>query len=253
MTGHDGGVVTELRGLSAWIAARDSSARSEFLERDPIGVGLYGDIGAFSAREKRDLLASLERVSSRLHLASGATSAFRSLATSAMQPAIEEILRDACREPEHQSFVGFVLDVLLHGATLPDLADDLLALVHDRTWSSRVTALALRAFLHHCTDGAEKTDGLKTLLADVHAGVVPDPDEELRGLLLSALFPRDIPPPEVWGYLTTQNPERFGSCWRFWAYQIPDESSDEEVIELLDGLRRRSVRLETGARDSLGT
>ena len=239
MTGHDGGVVTELRGLSAWIAARSSSARSEFLERDPIGVGLYGDIGGFSPREKRDLLASLQRVSSRLHLASGATSAFRSLATSAMQPAIEEILRDACREPEHQSFVGFVLDVLLHGATLPDLADDLLALVYDHTWSSRVTALALRAFLHHCTDGAEKTDRLKTLLADVHAGVVPDPDEELRGLLLSALFPRDVPPSEVWGYLTTQDPRLVGSCWRFWAHRIPDESSDEEVIELLDSLRRR--------------
>ena len=71
IAGHDGGVVTELRGLSAWIAAHGQSARNEFLERDPIGVGLYGDIVEFSVREKHDLLAALERVSSRLHLASG--------------------------------------------------------------------------------------------------------------------------------------------------------------------------------------
>ena len=59
IAGHDGGVVTELRGLSAWIAAFSGSARNELLERDPIGVGLYGDIGEFLPQEKRDLLASL--------------------------------------------------------------------------------------------------------------------------------------------------------------------------------------------------
>ena len=236
---HDGGVVTELRGLSAWIAAHGQSARNEFVERDPIGVGLYGDIVEFSVREKHDLLAALERVSSRLHLASGVTAAFGSLATSAMQPVIERILHDACKEPEHRPFVGFLLNVLLRGAMLPELAGDLLSFVYDDTWSSHVKELALCAFLHHSTDGDEKTNRLKTLLADVHAGVIPDPDEELKGLLLSVLFPQDVAPSEVWGYLTAQDPELIGRCWGFWTHQIPYESSDEEVIELLDSLRRR--------------
>ena len=239
MTGHDGGVVTELRGLSAWIAAQGQTARNEFIERDPIGVGLYGDIGEFSVREKHDLLDALERASSRLHLASGATAAFGSLATSAMQPVIEEILRDACREPAHRSLIKFMLSVLLHGAMLPGLAGDLLSLVYNDTSSSHVKELALRAFLRHSTDGDEKTNTLKSLLADVHAGVISDPDEELRGLLLGVLFPQDVAPSEVWDYLTAQDPELIGLCWGFWACQIPDESSDEEVIELLDGLGRR--------------
>ena len=67
--------------------------------------------------------------------------------------------------------------------------------------SSHVKELALCAFLHHSADGDEKTNRLKTLLADVHAGVIPDPDEELKGLLLSVLFPQDVAPSEVWGYL----------------------------------------------------
>lgn len=239
IAGHDGGVVTELRGLSAWIAAQSQPARNEFLERDPIGVGLYGDIGEFSVREKHDLLAALERVSSRLHLASGATAAFGSLATTTMQPVIERILHDACREPAHRSFVGFLLSVLVHGAMLPGLARDLLSLVYNETSSSHVKELALRAFLHHSTDGDEKTKRLKTLLADVHAGVIPDPDEELRGLLLGVLFPQDVAPSEVWDYLTAQDPELIGLSWGFWAHVILDESSDEEVIELLDSLGRR--------------
>ena len=244
MTGHDGGVVTELRGLSAWIAALSRSARNEVVGRDPIGVGLYGDIGVFSPPERRDLLASLERASSRLHLTSGKTAAFASLVTSAMQPAFEEALRHPGRAPEHRAYVGFVLDVLCHGTRLPELADTLAALVRDGTWSPRVNAAALRAFLHHCPDGVEKTDRLKVLLADVHAGVVSDPREELRGLLLNSLYPREVSPSEVWRYLTvTEDTRMIGSSWHFWSQQIPDESTDEEMIELLDGLRQCSSRI----------
>ena len=233
-------MVTELRGLSGWIAAHGRSARNEFIERDPIGVGLYGDIGEFSPREKRDLLASLERAASRLHLASGATAAFESLTTSAMELAIEGILRDTGRAPEHQSFVGFVLCVLRHGSRLPGLTKALLTLVYDGRWSSHVNALALRAFLHNCPDGAEKTNSLKQLLADVHARIIPDPHEELKGILLSKLYPRDVSPPDVWRYLAaTEDLAVLGSSWRFWSTQIPDESSDDEVVALLDSLQRR--------------
>ena len=240
IAGHDGGVVTELRGLSAWLAAHGRSARNEFIERDPIGVGLYGDIGEFSPREKRDLVASLERAASRLHLASGATAAFESLATSAMEPVIEGILRDTGREPEHQSFVGFVLGVLRHGSRLPGLTQALLTLVYDGKWSSHVNVLALRAFLHNCPDGAEKTNSLKQLLADVRARTIPDPHEELKGILLSKLYPRDVSPPDVWRYLAaTEDLAVLGSSWRFWSTQIPDESSDDEVVALLDSLQRR--------------
>ena len=174
MAGHDGGVVTELRGLSAWIAAHTPSARDELIERDPIGVGLYGDIGRFSTREKRDLLTSLARVASRLHLASGAIAAFESLATAPMEPAIEEILGSTGREPERESFVGFVLDVVCNGSALSGLADRLLALVHDDTWSPWIRAAAVRAFLHNSPDGPAKTNMLKLLLEDIQAGAVAD-------------------------------------------------------------------------------
>ncbi len=39
ITGADGGVVTEMRGLSAWLAAQCPRARMALIERDPIGVG----------------------------------------------------------------------------------------------------------------------------------------------------------------------------------------------------------------------
>ena len=66
MTGYDGMVVTELRGLSAWFATQCPTVRSDLIDRDPIGVGLYGDVSQFSLDEKRTLLTSLERQTSWL-------------------------------------------------------------------------------------------------------------------------------------------------------------------------------------------
>ena len=61
IAGEDGTVVTEMRGLSAWLAAHTrKDARADLIERDPIGVGLYGDIREFSTDEKRALLEILE-------------------------------------------------------------------------------------------------------------------------------------------------------------------------------------------------
>ncbi|MCY3837731.1 MAG: hypothetical protein OXH09_03620, partial [Gammaproteobacteria bacterium] len=48
MAGPDGGIVTQLRGLAGWLAAHSPEVRLDFIERDPVGVGLYGDIKCFS-------------------------------------------------------------------------------------------------------------------------------------------------------------------------------------------------------------
>ena len=52
IAGEDGTVVTEMRGLSAWLAAHCKDARADLIERDPIGVGLYGDIREFFHRRE---------------------------------------------------------------------------------------------------------------------------------------------------------------------------------------------------------
>ena len=61
ITARDGGVVTAHRGLSGWLAAHSAPARQELIDRDPIGVGLYGDIRSFSTKESRALLRALLR------------------------------------------------------------------------------------------------------------------------------------------------------------------------------------------------
>ena len=178
--------------MSAWLAAQCRSARMALIERDPIGVGLYGDIGQFSPEEKRTLLEALKHAGDRLNSELGSrywTAAFRPLATADMEPALREILTDLARDKQHQTLVVFVLRILETGTSLPGLSELLLDVAYDDTRTPNVKASSLDAFLRTCPDGQEKTNLLKQLLADIQAGQVSDSDDELLGTLLAIALP----------------------------------------------------------------
>ena len=246
ITGEDDTVVTEMRGLSAWLAAHCENARADLIERDPIGVGLYGDICEFSTDEKRALLESLNRGASQLDSVWRMTAAFGALATPDMEPEIKEVLSNSNLDRDHQMSTGFVLDMLREGTPLPNLSKLLLEIVRDdRRWS-RVNYAALNAFIHNCPDSAKKAGTLKKLLADIHTGSLSDTDNQLLGTLLAQLYAHDLPPSEVWDCLSEKgNPEFFGSYWRFWDTELLKKSSDEQVVELLDNLQQRLPHLQS--------
>ena len=243
MTGEDGIVVTEMRGLSAWLAALCREARTALIERDPVGVGLYGDISGFSHYEKRALLDSLSRESNRLYSEESIwemAAAFSALATSNMEPVLKEVLNDSGREEKDQLFAEFVLNVLCHGTPLTNLADVLLEIVRDKTMWPHVRTSALDAFIHHCPDSQEKIGHLKKLLGDVQADRIIDSDNELLGTLLDQLYPTDLSPSEVLHCLMERGgTELIGRYRRFWCDGILKKSSDRDVVELLHNLHRQ--------------
>ena len=242
IVGEDGTVVTEMRGLSAWLAAHCKDARADLIERDPIGVGLYGDIREFSTDEKRALLESLHREGVRLRSVFLKTAPFGALATPDMEPVIEEILTDNNHIQDSQMFTEFVLDILTKGEPLPSLSELLLKIVRDDMWWPHINTLALDAFIHNCPDSPDKTGKLKALLADIHTGSASVPDNELLGTLLTQLYPQELSPEEVWDYLNSGSTGRY--CL-FWEIDLIEKSSDEQVGELLDHLQQRlpSLRL----------
>ena len=260
ITGKDGMVVTEMRGLSAWLAAYSKDARAYLIEQDPVGVGLYGDIGGFFTDEKRALLYSLKGEKHRLDYPGWKRAeAFRALVTPDMESVIRDILTDSNRAREHQRVIGFVLSVLRENDSLPDISGILLEMVRDDTWWSDVNLFALDAFIRNCPDDDNKTRQLKALLADIQSGSVSDPDHELLGTLLTHLYPRDLSPSEVWDYFfEIVNPLFFGRYDCFWQVHLIDRdiSSDEQVAELLDNLHKwilnwpdtpKRIRLEDSA------
>ena len=109
VTGHDGAVVSELRGLVAWLGAQSQIARSDIIRRDPIGTVLYGDARGFSFDEK-DLL--LKRLKVEVDSNCGPipwdvlASSLGELITSEIACIVQKALEEPSRE-EHSPLLSF--------------------------------------------------------------------------------------------------------------------------------------------------
>ena len=245
LTGEDGMVVSELRGVSAWLAAHCTQVRRDLIVRDPTGVGLYGDIRRFSLDEKRNLLVALKHHVSGLENIYHAAPAFAGLATTDMEPALREILEDSNLAKAYQEYLDFVLCVLGYGDQLPGLSDVLLEIVRDNNRSPWVNRSALIAFMHNCPE-SDKTAKLEILVDEIETGCVHDSDNEMLGKALTQLYPERLPPSRIWDYLR-ESARHVGNGMydQFWRYDLLERSTDDQVAELLDSLVHRLPGLYT--------
>lgn len=237
MAGHDGTVVTEMRGLSAWFAARCRSARAWLIDRDPIGVVQYGDVSGFADGEKRSLLGALERDLPMQDSEFGFAARLRALATPGMETAFKDVLSSPSRDPERQQFVGLLLQPLIDGAAMPGLSESLLGVVRDSTWRSSLRLWTLEAYCQG-SHGGGKLRELKELFDDIRRGNVADPDDELLGTVLEQLYPLAMPPGELWALFSSRPPapDGWGRYQRFWGKKLVELSPDSHVGAHLDHL-----------------
>ena len=251
-TGENGTVVQNMRGLSAWLATLSEASRRDLIRRDPIGVGLYGDISGFSLEDKQELLRQLEREGSwidpwvdprddfQVDSFVDRAAAFAGLATPELEPALTEILEDGRRDQDHEVFTDFVIRVLEHGEAMPGLSEVLYKIIRDETRWPRVNTSALRAFLRmrSFSDYHDITTKLRRLLDGIRIGNVSDPNGRLLSILLVELYPDEVTTSEIWSYFCRQiDPEPVQKLW--WIWEIVDKSSGGQVAELLDHLHQR--------------
>ena len=253
--GKDGAVVSEFRGLSAWLAAHYQDVRSDLIDRDPIGVGLYGDIREFTAEEKHRLLKSLNR---EVDYVRDHAEAFAALASPEMEATLHDQLTDLCRDRDHQVVINFILGIIRYGISLPALWPALLNIVRDDSWWPRVTHSALRAFIDN-SEGSEyahdRNIQLLQLLQEINDEFVSDPRGRLLGMLLDVLYPEHVTPSKIWDYLTETVPgSLLEANWPFWKIRLRGKSADYDTVELLDQLYLRlpDIRSTLDSRNLVG-
>ena len=256
MTGDDGGVVSELRGLSAWLATNSKTSRLEIIERDPIGTVLYGDVRDFSVDEKRRLIDRLYHESQKNPWFFGSLemmdSRFGDLATPDMEPVFRKVLTSPTRDEIHQGLVVVLVEALRYGPAIPKLMDVVLGVVRDDTWWPRIRYRALDTILHQGRNNQQTSDKLMTLLEDIDSGSVPDPDDELLGQLLHGLYPSKLSASEICGYLRTpKNRNLLGMYKLFWNGHVVENSTNAQRAEFLDILVERNKKLTAEIREDL--
>ena len=239
MTGHDGAVVSELRGLSAWLAAHSKPSRPEIIRRDPLGTVLYGDARQFSFPEKRLILRSLAREAERnSHIPTlfDRDVGLGAIATADMEGEIRSIIANPSRGDAREALIWVVIVSLDQAPPLPALADLLLEVVNDGRWRSSTRSLALDQYIRCRGSVGDAVEPLKALLENVRAARVPDPDDTLQLRLLEALYPKALPATELITYLPASERSPSVSLRLFWAQTVRERSNGAQSAELMDAL-----------------
>ncbi len=236
MTGEDGVVVTELRGLSAWLATFDRASRRSLIRTDPVGGALYGDVQGFRSDEKESLLRAFAERADEIKAWSWPPVALASLIEHQTLQLLDGYLGDEDRGDGRQAVVGLLLHGLAHSSGAQPSCERLEQAVRDVTWQPWVRQSALRALLHHV--GSRESGGptLRALLDDIRDGRVEDRAGELAGTLLSALYPDHVRSHEIWDYLLPRSSSIVGACFMFWSTRLLRKTTGPDVITLIQAL-----------------
>ncbi|MCY4572227.1 MAG: hypothetical protein OXF01_05440, partial [Gemmatimonadetes bacterium] len=241
MTGFDGGIISEYRGLAAWLAAHSHPARAEIIERDPLGVVLYGDVQQFGPHEKRLLFQALKSEIDQnpwLVSSTSSDSPLRSLVGPDLEDDIRQALISPAGDEAHQNFVLLIVEAIRDAAPSPEFADPLMAIVRDDSWRPTTRCAALEAYIRARRDDRGVAVTLRRLLDDLYAGVVTTRHDDLLGILLAELYPEDLPVADLVGYLREPARRNLSIRYvRFWTDDLIEKSTVWQMVQLLDLLR----------------
>ena len=248
MTGTDGGVVAELRGVYTWLATLCQSRRTILIERDPLGIVLYGDVSLFSKQERLKLLRELCALAEKTG-DSGITyenrRLFGAFCQDHMQQDFQRILESTDRSGRHQYLLEYVLASMVHGHNLQDLSDVVVSLLYDDGLKQWNRTQALEILIRF---GDEQV--LRQILTALALNRISDPDDDFMGTLLHSMYPRQITPGEVFNYLSPRKKSNLlGSFYSFWAADLTENATDYQVAELLDALVQKQPVLVHGQDD----
>lgn len=241
VTGFDGGTLSELRGVYAWLSCLSPQFAASLFPVDPLGIILYGDVGPLAASTKKLLLTNLQSLAKRhpwfLHNSRNTVS-FGALACPELVDDFRIILDDPNESPTVKSCV---IEAIQNGAPLPELADDLMAIARDSQNVGYIRHDALMAYFKVVPD---KISELSNLLDEIHTGVVIDNELYLRGELLRILYPQVLSPTQIVSYVVADNPHLVGGYTYFLSHELVDLTSDFDIPKLIESVIQLGARLQ---------
>lgn len=253
--GFDGKPVSDLRGLYAWLATLSISMKERFIDADPLSVILYGDVKPMSVALKRCLLSALENLAhTQATVLKHAlydmrnTSAFSALFDPELVQDFLAILASPKRDDSHQAYVWCVLAILENNTLGEAMIPALKHIIGDGRYNAVCRHDALEMWLLHVS-----TSEAIVLLDVIHDGKIDDADDELMGMLLRNLYPKQVLDQEmVLRYFHwPKNKGLFGIYTYFWRHDFPEYTQDSCLPILITQLIGRSDVLATDSLDSL--
>ena len=243
ITGFDGELVPSFRTFASWLAVHNKQSRKRLSQLNPSGLIYGGDRQTYSADEKQEIVRNLRRESSWnpwCSRSTGRVPGIGGIVSPELEGTFQEILAVEDRGSEHQSYVMLLMQMLSDGEPLLALSEVVEQTVRDSTWNLGVRCAALDVLTSYHASGRMESTGLRSMVADIKNGSLDDPQDELLGILLKALYPAVLSMADVRRYLRKPKlVDSTGEYTRFWVDHIPKESTPEQSAELLDFMAER--------------
>ncbi len=243
ITGFDGELLPSFAIFASWLAVHNKRSRKVLSRLDPSGLIRAGDRDTYSLDEKREIVRNLRRETAWNPWSSRFISnlpGFGVIVSPELEGMFRDVLSEAPRDPEHQSYVMHLMQMLADGEPLPPLSDALEQAVRDETRNWGVRCAALDVLISYYTRGRYGPEVLIKMLGEIAEGVLDDPHDELLGLLLSALYPGVLSIGEVQTHLRAPKlTNHSGEYSDFWTEHLPKKSTPDQLAELLDGIAAR--------------
>ena len=240
MTGFDGDVLPKFGVLLDWLAVHSKASRQQLSEIVPSGMIYTGDARNYSVDEKRDVLKNLKRESNWNPWCSRSIRrlpGIGEIVTPELEETFREILSDSDRESNHQSYVMMLLGILADGEALPGLSALVQQIVRDNTWNQGVRCAALDVLVKQNEQDHPDASILEGILEDIEAESICDPEDELLGIVLQALYPKALSVAHVLRFLRRPKyTASMGEYSRFWTSHVPESSTCAQLGELLDAI-----------------
>ncbi len=239
ITGFDGGIPTELRGLFAWLTCLATEHSELLLQKDPLGVLLYGDLVVLKPNARRRLLRSLSSIAREDPYFRSGYRRSKTLAAFAT-PRLEEDLRQILEDRDQPwQLTELILEALTVGQPLPGFGDLLLEIIRD---PKRVHAVKSRAAEAFCRLWPQRTEDLQVLLDEVQCGMVRDAHDRIRHELLNALFPLTIDASKIVEYIFPSEPDVI-SVYNvdFLSSEFFEQLPPHDLPKFLDALAERDL------------
>lgn len=238
MTSEDGGVPDSLRGLFGWMTVHCLTERELLIRTDPVGLVLYGDVRDFTTAQKKQILDAIANEATRypwFRSEHRHAHPFGALGTKDMAPELQRLLALPARDMSQEAVIECVLDAVVHGEAMPDLACQLKGVLEDSSHSPRVRRHAAAAWLR-CI--SYESQAVVAVLDDILSGKLVDDDDEITGRILTATYPAHVTAQAALRYFHAEKVNNLiGWYHMFWATNFVREMPDDQIAAALASLQ----------------
>ncbi len=227
----------ELRGLHAWLATLSPDHASVLIGADPYGVLVYGDAASMSPSLRKVLLQALHRLAESdpwFRANDWTDKPLGGLSGPEMMEAFRAVLSDATSGFHLRSVV---LDAIRNGPEVPELRNDLLAILADNTRPYTERYDAFDALLHVIPGG------VRDIVSVFRGQLVGNRSTaSLRAQILAKLYPDSLIIDDLItvfdDILSDQEEHASGELWNL-ASTVPERCLSEVISALRSLLVKR--------------